>query len=86
MGISVIFFLPLIPGFFVFLWVLWGIVGRISPFPFPYFMGKYLDSNYRRAVQPPDKLISRSGIKEGMSTLENSMNFRCPENLDFRGF
>ena len=70
MDISVIFFLLLIPGFFILLWVLWGVVGRISPFPFPYFMGKYLDSSYRRAIQPHDKLISRSGIKEGMSVLE----------------
>ena len=33
-------------------------------------MGKYLDSDYRRIIQPPNKLIDRSGIKEGMCVLE----------------
>jgi len=75
--ILLITILLIIPAFFVFLWILFSIIGKIRPFP--YFMGKYLDSNYRRIIQPPDKLMKRSGIKEGMQTLENSMNFRCSQ-------
>lgn len=70
MEMSIIIFLISIPGFFIFLWVLLSIVGRIHPFPVPIFMGKYLDSDYRRIIQPPDKLIKRSGISEGMYVLE----------------
>ncbi|WP_414470184.1 class I SAM-dependent methyltransferase [Methanobacterium sp. ACI-7] len=70
MEISIITVLLFIPGIFIFLWILLSIVGRIRPFPVPFFMGKYLDSNYRRFIQPPDKLIKRSGIKEGMCVLE----------------
>ena len=33
-------------------------------------MGRFLDSDFRRKLQPPDKLIDRSGIKEGMHVLE----------------
>lgn len=68
--ISIIAVLLIIPALFVFLWILLSVIGRIRPFPVPYFMGKYLDSNYRRIIQPPDKLIKRSGIKEGMRILE----------------
>ncbi len=70
MEISLITILALIPGFFIFLWILLSIIGKMHPFPIPTFMGKYLDSDYRRIIQPPDKLIKRSGIKKGMCALE----------------
>lgn len=70
MDMSFVSFLMLIPGFFVFLWASLSVIGRIHPFPVPNFMGKYLDSDYRRIIQPPDKLVDRSGIKEGMCVLE----------------
>jgi ubiquinone/menaquinone biosynthesis C-methylase UbiE len=68
--ILIITVLLLIPSLFIALWISLSIVGRIRPFPVPYFMGKYLDSNYRRKIQSPDKLIERSSIKEGMQVLE----------------
>ncbi|GAG19543.1 unnamed protein product, partial [marine sediment metagenome] len=34
------------------------------------FIGPRLDSNLRRKLQPPDKLIQRSGIKKGMYVLD----------------
>lgn len=56
------------------LFVLWQILIRIARklfhFPAPAFIGRLLDSNYRRALQPPDKLIQRSGIREGMQVLD----------------
>ncbi|MGB9936516.1 MAG: class I SAM-dependent methyltransferase [Methanobacterium sp.] len=70
MELSIITILLFIPGIFVFLWIFLSIIGRIRPFPVPFFMGKYLDSSYRRLIQPPDKLINRSGIKKGMHVLE----------------
>jgi len=54
--------------------VLWQIVIRVFRklfhFPAPAFIGGFLDSNYRRRVQSPDKLIERSGIKQGMKVLD----------------
>jgi len=54
--------------------ILWQIVVRIIRklfhFPAPAFIGVFLDSDYRRKVQPPDPLIQRSGIKPGQRVLE----------------
>ncbi|MBM4451863.1 MAG: methyltransferase domain-containing protein, partial [Chloroflexi bacterium] len=33
-------------------------------------MGRFLDSGYRRRIQPPSQMIERSGIKEGMKVLD----------------
>ena len=38
--------------------------------PVPAFTGPLLDSDFRRRLQPPQKVIERSGIKEGMSVLD----------------
>ncbi len=70
MDISIIAVLLFIPGLIVVLWISLSIIGRIRPFPVPHFMGKHLDSTYRRKIQPADKLIKRSGIREGMRVLE----------------
>lgn len=43
---------------------------KMVHFPAPPFIGHILDSNYRRRIQPPDKIIQRSGIKQGMQVLE----------------
>lgn len=67
---SIITVLLFIPALIAILWISLSIIGRIRPFPVPYFMGRHLDSNYRRIIQPPDKLIDRSGIREGMCVLE----------------
>jgi ubiquinone/menaquinone biosynthesis C-methylase UbiE len=54
--------------------IAWQLVIRIARklihFPAPPFIGRVLDSHYRRKLQPPDKLIERSGIKPGMRILE----------------
>jgi ubiquinone/menaquinone biosynthesis C-methylase UbiE len=46
------------------------VVRKLVHFPAPAFTGYILDSNYRRSMQPPDKIIQRSGIREGMQVLE----------------
>ncbi len=46
------------------------IIRRFFPFPVPAFVGRYLDSDLRRAMQPPEPIIERSGIKPGMKVLE----------------
>ena len=38
--------------------------------PAPAFIGRFLDSDLRRKLQPPHQLIERSGIKQGMRVLE----------------
>ena len=70
MELSLITIILFIPTLIIVLWISLSILGRIKPFPVPYFMGKYLDSNYRRKIQSPDKLMERSSIKEGMLVLE----------------
>ncbi len=54
--------------------LVWQVVIRLFRktfhFPAPAFIGRFLDSDLRRKLQPPDKLIEWSGIKPGMSVLE----------------
>lgn len=55
----------------VFAWLtLTRIFRKFFHFPAPAFLGYFLDSNYRRRIQPPDPLIHRSGIQPGMRVLE----------------
>ena len=53
--------------------VLIRIIRKLYHFPAPAFIGRFLGSDLRRWVQPPDKLIERSGIKQGMTV----MDFGC---------
>ena len=50
--------------------VVMRIVRKLVHFPAPAFIGRGLDSNFRRRFQPPDKIIQRSGIRKGMRVLE----------------
>ena len=60
----------IILGIFVGWQILIRVFRKLFHFPAPAFFGRILDSNYRRRVQPPDKLIERSGIKQGMKVLD----------------
>lgn len=56
---------------FLVLWlILIRIIRKLIHFPAPAFIGVFLDSNYRRKVQPPDQIIRRSGIEPGQRVLE----------------
>jgi ubiquinone/menaquinone biosynthesis C-methylase UbiE len=59
-----------IVAFPIFWLTLAKLIRKIYPFPAPPFMGHLLDSKFRRKMQPPAKLIERSGIKPGMQVLE----------------
>jgi ubiquinone/menaquinone biosynthesis C-methylase UbiE len=54
--------------------LLWQIVIRVARkkfhFPAPAFIGGFLDSEWRRMMQPPRLIIERSGIRPGMRVLE----------------
>lgn len=69
MNLVITIFIVLL-GIFLLWQIFIRIVRRFFDFPAPAFIGSFLDSNYRRKMQPPDKLIKRSGIKEGMKVLE----------------
>lgn len=56
--------------FFALLQIALRIIKRFYALSPPAFMGPFLDSDFRRKLQPPDKVIKRSGIKEGMHILE----------------
>jgi ubiquinone/menaquinone biosynthesis C-methylase UbiE len=56
---------------FPILWVtLAKVVRKLWHFPAPAFIGRLLDSGYRRRIQPPEQLIERGGIKKGMQVLD----------------
>ena len=46
------------------------LIRKLVHFPAPAFIGRLLDSGYRRRIQPPAQLIERSGIKKGMHVLD----------------
>ena len=46
------------------------VIKKLHRVPAPPLTGRYLDSNLRRRLQPPDKIIERSGIKPGMTVME----------------
>ncbi len=46
------------------------LVRKVWHFPAPAFIGRFLDSDLRRTMQPPEQIITRSGIRAGMSVLE----------------
>lgn len=60
----------MILGLFALYQVIIRIFRKLFHFPAPAFMGQFLDSDFRRKLQPADKVIERSGIKRGMRVLE----------------
>jgi ubiquinone/menaquinone biosynthesis C-methylase UbiE len=62
----------IVPGITLFLCylALFRIIKKLFRFPSPPFIGWFLDSDLRRWLQPPDKIIERSGIKPGMKVLD----------------
>ncbi len=57
-------------GIFVIYQLILRLARRYWKFPAPSFIGKFLDSKQRKVMQPPEKIISRSGIDRGMTVLE----------------
>lgn len=58
-------------GYLIFMTVIGArILRKFVHFPAPFFVGYFLDSNFRKKLQPPDKVIKRSGIGKNMSILE----------------
>jgi len=56
---------------FPILWIsLAKVIRKLFRFPAPAFIGRLLDSGYRRRIQPPEQLIERSGIRNGMHVLD----------------
>jgi len=57
-------------GTIIFYLVIIRIGRKFIHFPAPSFTGRFLDSNYRRLLQPPYKIIQASNIKNGIKALE----------------
>ena len=67
----ILIILGIIVGYLIFMVVIGvRILRRFVHFPAPFFVGYFLDSNFRRRLQPPDKLIKRSGLSPNMTILE----------------
>ena len=60
----------IVSGAFILYQVLIRIVRKLWRLPAPAFIGRFLDSDLRRWMQPPDRLIERSGIKRGMTVID----------------
>lgn len=61
----------IILGAILLLWlVLYRVIRKLHHSPAPPFIGRFLDSNFRRWVQSPGKLAERSGIKQGMTVVD----------------
>ena len=57
-------------GFLFAYLILIRIIRKLIHFPAPAFIGRFLDSDRRRILQPPDEFISAAGIEPGMRVLE----------------
>jgi ubiquinone/menaquinone biosynthesis C-methylase UbiE len=57
-------------GVFTFWQIVIRIARKVWHFPAPAFIGYFLDSDVRRAMQPPGAMIERSGVCPGMKVLE----------------
>ena len=57
-------------AFIVLQQVITRLIRKMFHFPAPAFIGRFLDSDFRRKFQPPDKILQRSGIENGMNVLE----------------
>jgi len=57
-------------GIFLIWQILLRLIRKTIPFPAPAFIGIFLDSDYRRKLQPPAAVIEGSGIKTGQRVLE----------------
>ncbi len=60
----------IVVGAFVAFQALLRIVRKTIHFPAPAFIGRVLDSGWRRMLQPPRRIIERSGMRAGMTVLE----------------
>ena len=49
---------------------LFRIIKKLIRFPAPPLIGWFLDSELRHRLQPPDKIITRSGIQPGMTVID----------------
>jgi ubiquinone/menaquinone biosynthesis C-methylase UbiE len=71
MSLKIILIVILVIVAFPIFWVTVAkIVRKLWHFPAPAFIGRMLDSGYRRRIQPPSQLIERSGIKKGMHVMD----------------
>lgn len=57
-------------GIFVLYQIVLRLVRKHWHFPAPAFIGRFLDSDYRRTLQPPEPIVARSGVRPGMKALE----------------
>lgn len=60
----------IIIGVILYLLIVPRIVAKRFRRPAPAFIGPFLDSQFRYSMQPPDKVIRRSGIQPGMTVLD----------------
>ena len=55
---------------FILLEIMLRIIRRWAKFPAPAFISVFLDSGFRKRMQPPARIIADSGIRPGMKVLE----------------
>ena len=65
-----LYIILIVLGIFILWQILIRLFRKLVHFPAPAFIGRLLDSNFRRWEYPPNRIIERSGIKQGMYVLE----------------
>lgn len=60
----------IIIGLIISYFIILRIIRKFYPSPAPAYIGRFLDSNFRKKIQSPKKLIQRSGIQRGMKVVE----------------
>ena len=57
-------------GAFFLYQVLIRVIRKLYHFPAPAFIGRFLDSDVRRWMQQPNRIVERSSIKRGMTVMD----------------
>ena len=70
LGMTALKVILIILGVILLYLVLSRLIKKLYRLPAPAFIGRFLDSDFRRRLQPPEKIIERSGIKPGMTVME----------------
>ena len=86
--IKEIFILSILTILFLFITV--RIVRKLYKSPMPAYLGNFINSKWRKLLQPPERVIQRSRIKNGMTILEigcgtGTYTFHCAKTIGKEG-
>ena len=69
-GMTALKVILIVLGAFFLCQLLIRVIRKLYHFPAPAFIGRFLDSDVRRWMQPPNRIVERSSIKRGMTVMD----------------